>query len=1034
MKKKNLFNVITLLSTLTLVGCVEKKPASSDTGETNTENPVIPDKPTVETIDVKSISVAESSFDLKVGDGKKIVVSFEPSNATNQQLEYESTDETIAMVSSSGNVKALSAGSATITVKSFANSEAKATVTVNVTEREETNPFVEVNDITLSKNSVTLDIGKTEQITTTFTPENATNKLLKYSSDHEEIAMVNNTGTIRAISDGDATITVESESNSAVKKTVSVHVNKAAVSITKVELNDQTSLNDTYDVRQSVDFNNVSLKVTYSDKTTKVLTHGECDINKNNAQSDTEFILQTNGLSSQVSGSLIAKDEYVITATLIEDSSNQYYVIKRIQVVDDMSLLYDLTLFEQPESIRRYKANVASAGVNSETSFKDAQEIYTIGDDNEFIYKPKAEFTNELGIPVTAQASIKAEVYNLTNTGEKGQKAEASEYSFDAKNYSFKFDSKAIGKQYRIEVLPKDYAKIGQATIQPLTLDIKVEDGYNAYTALDLGRMNIIEDKGLISQFSWNTAVYNDSRQAFNEDYYRGMYYDPDSTEVHTSVYPYYSMRYRHQIWEDFLESKGEENLHQINGLFIHDNINITPADIPESFIVSEAEAIAMSSGKDSYAAGTLRDWSILYTHYLENDEFTLNGNCFTLDSSKMKCGRSKITNHNWKCDLYSENDTKDSKGMGNSALFFFKGRDDGKTMTGAVQPKAKFENVQSIGNLGEVLTLDKNDSEYNKKIEDAAGSLVFLRMDSSVTEVKNVIAKYYQIGFMLNGALNHKTAEIEDSRVYDCFTSGLCSNGSNGVYSNVSTVGATSETENVNTIKNSELKRFGGPAVLLQSSYQENTKTSSNFLSTAGIVADSDCVFESFVDGTEPWFSFNGATTAATNISGQFEPLMKMYGNSVLFEKGADTVSNLKMNMAVVGIDTDYFAAKTQTRIRFNYGDYASFDTMDNKVGTFIQSTQSALRQTFSTALASSAPVVRLVNKDQSKDSFGYVDPSQGIVSTTGAITPYINPKNNQLTGAAALPSDYVQILYPMGSVELAIVLQTQGFTLPSA
>lgn len=1033
MKNKKVFNLIALLSTLTLVGCVSKNPNSNNPNASDSGSQTKPDTPSVETIDVQSISVSESTFDLKVGDGKKIIVSFEPSNATNQKLEFESTDETVAMVSSSGNVKALSSGSATITVTSIANSNAKATITVNVTEREETDLFVEVKDITLSKSIVTLDIGKTEQITTTFTPENATNKLLKYTSDNDGVAMVNNSGLIRAISDGDATITIESESNPAIKKTVSVHVNKAALTIVKVELNNQSSLSDTYDVRQNIDFDNVSLKVTYSDKSSKVLTHGECDISKDNAKTDTEFILQTNGLSSQIGGSLIAKDEYVITATLIEDSSNQYYVIKRIQVVDDMALLYDLTLFEQPESIRKYQTNVSNAGENSETSFKHAQEIYTVGDDNEFIYKPKAEFANKSGIPVIAEAGIKADVYNLTDTG-KGAKAESSEYSFDAKNYSFKFESSAIGKQYRIEVLPKDYTKIGQTTIQPLTLDIKVEDGYNAYKALDLGRMNIIEDKGLLSEFTWDSRVYNNSRQAFNEDYYRGMYYDPDSTETHTKEYPYYATRYRHQVWEDFLESKGEENLHQINGLFIHDDINITPNDIPQSFIVSEAEAIARSSKNDNYAAGTLRDWSILYTHYLENDGFTLNGNCFTLDSSAIKCGRSQIKKHNLECNIYSEKES--GKGMGNSALFFFKGRDDGKTITGAVQPRAKFENVQSIGNLGEVLTLDKTAPDYNEKMEDAAGSLVFLRMDSSVTEVKNIIAKYYQIGFMLNGALNHKTTEIEDSRVYDCFTSGLCSNGSNGVYSHVSTVGVSGETENVNTIKNSELKRFGGPAVLLQSSYVENTTTSSNFLSTAGIVADSSCVFESFVDGTEPWFSFNSATSYATAIKSTFEQLMNAYGNSILFEKGTDNVSNKKMNMAVVGIDTDYFSAKTQTRIRFDYGNYASFDTMDNKAGTFIQSTASALRQNsyFTGAISTGAPVLRFVNTDKTKDTFGYYNGTQIASETNTAVTPYI--ANKTLTGAQALPSDYVQILYPVSNtgVELALVLQTQKFTLPSA
>lgn len=65
---------------------------------------------------------------------------------------------------------------------------------------------VEVTSITLDKSEVTIKKGSSYTLTATITPNNATNKLIKWSSSNNNVATVSN-GKVTAISEGTATIT-----------------------------------------------------------------------------------------------------------------------------------------------------------------------------------------------------------------------------------------------------------------------------------------------------------------------------------------------------------------------------------------------------------------------------------------------------------------------------------------------------------------------------------------------------------------------------------------------------------------------------------------------------------------------------------------------------------------------------------------------------------------------------------------------------------------------------------------------------------
>lgn len=70
---------------------------------------------TVSTIPVTSVSVSPDTSSLTVGDSEPLTATINPSNATNQNINWSSSNTAIATVNSSGVVSAVSAGNAVIT-------------------------------------------------------------------------------------------------------------------------------------------------------------------------------------------------------------------------------------------------------------------------------------------------------------------------------------------------------------------------------------------------------------------------------------------------------------------------------------------------------------------------------------------------------------------------------------------------------------------------------------------------------------------------------------------------------------------------------------------------------------------------------------------------------------------------------------------------------------------------------------------------------------------------------------------------------
>ena len=117
------------------------------------------------TIEPTSITLDQRELTIKVGKTATLTPTIEPADATNKNVTWSSSDETVATVSD-GVVTGVKPGPAEITAKTANGLTAKATVTV-----EE----IPVTKITLPATEASMTIGGTMDLKPMIEPADATN-------------------------------------------------------------------------------------------------------------------------------------------------------------------------------------------------------------------------------------------------------------------------------------------------------------------------------------------------------------------------------------------------------------------------------------------------------------------------------------------------------------------------------------------------------------------------------------------------------------------------------------------------------------------------------------------------------------------------------------------------------------------------------------------------------------------------------------------------------------------------------------------
>lgn len=182
-------------------------------------------------VNVESVSLNKSSVALIAGESVTLVVTVSPSNATNKNVSWHSSDESVATVSN-GRVTTLKAGSAVITVTA---EDGGKTAICQVSVKPK---IVKVQSVSLNKSSITLTEGESTTLTAVVSPSNATNKNVRWSSSDASVASVVN-GKVTALKAGSSTIKVTTE-DGGLTASCQVVVKSKEIRVKSVSLNRET--------------------------------------------------------------------------------------------------------------------------------------------------------------------------------------------------------------------------------------------------------------------------------------------------------------------------------------------------------------------------------------------------------------------------------------------------------------------------------------------------------------------------------------------------------------------------------------------------------------------------------------------------------------------------------------------------------------------------------------------------------------------------------------------------------------------------
>ena len=232
---------------------------TSDGGKTATATV----KVTAPTISVTGVTLNKSTLNLVIGESSIVVATVAPSNASNKNVTWSSSNNNVATVSN-GTIKGIGAGTATITAKT-ADGGKTATVKVTVSK-------VSVTGVTLNKSSLNLAVGESSTVTATVAPSNASNKSVTWSTSNSNVATVSN-GTIKGVGAGTASITAKTADGG---KTAYVTVTVSNVKVTGLSLTNDVilvSVGSSLQVNPIVTPSNATNKnVTWSSSDTKIAT------------------------------------------------------------------------------------------------------------------------------------------------------------------------------------------------------------------------------------------------------------------------------------------------------------------------------------------------------------------------------------------------------------------------------------------------------------------------------------------------------------------------------------------------------------------------------------------------------------------------------------------------------------------------------------------------------------------------------------------------------------------------------------------
>lgn len=224
---------------LTLIGCIAFLSCSEDKNLTTG----MPEAEIINEITIDNLK--STTLYLGIGMDSLMTWTVSPAELEDKSIIWKSSDESVATVSQDGNISAKSVGKATITITpaiGFGATEAVKSIPIEVlTNIEKATSLVFNNTETNVYQTSTL------KLEYNILPTNHTYDYLTWSSNNESIATVDESGVVKGIAPGTATITAYTHDRSGVKGSINITILES-ISATNVSIasNQEFALYETY--------------------------------------------------------------------------------------------------------------------------------------------------------------------------------------------------------------------------------------------------------------------------------------------------------------------------------------------------------------------------------------------------------------------------------------------------------------------------------------------------------------------------------------------------------------------------------------------------------------------------------------------------------------------------------------------------------------------------------------------------------------------------------------------------------------------
>ena len=164
----------------------------------------------------ESVTLKQRSVSVYTHNGVSLTCTVLPANTSNKRVTWSVTDPTIATVNNEGRVVGVKAGVTTVICTSAEDPTLADYCVVNVLQR--------VTGISVSPTQLSLRVQESARVSWTVSPEDATDKSVRFTSGNTKVATVDPDGTIHAVKRGETYITVKANDGSDKSARVKVNV------------------------------------------------------------------------------------------------------------------------------------------------------------------------------------------------------------------------------------------------------------------------------------------------------------------------------------------------------------------------------------------------------------------------------------------------------------------------------------------------------------------------------------------------------------------------------------------------------------------------------------------------------------------------------------------------------------------------------------------------------------------------------------------------------------------------------------------